>query len=74
VAIVEAAALGDVTVCAWGTHGRRGDRSVAVVKLLREAGVRPHCLRIGKAGEPCHPLRERVDLRPVLLEGERFGG
>jgi hypothetical protein len=51
-------------VCAWGNHGAHQERSKAVVKLLRDAGVKVHVLRTNANGEPAHPLYLRGDLKP----------
>lgn len=51
----------ELTLAAWGNHGRFRDRSMAVARTL----VAPHVLRLNKTGEPAHPLYIRSDTRPV---------
>lgn len=55
-AILRAAAQCDLLVCAWGNHALLGDRSGAVRRLLREANITLHALRLNANGEPAHPL------------------
>ncbi len=66
-AILEAARHADLTVAAWGNHGRLGGRGDEVLALLREAGVAPHALDVSKAGEPVHPLYQSYDKLPQPL-------
>lgn len=62
----------DLVVCAWGDQAasNRGhrDRREHVLAMLRGAGARLHVLRIGKAGEPVHPLMQRGALTPQPWE------
>ena len=55
-AILNAALNSALVVCAWGNHGLHRARSAHVAKLLREAGVGLHMLRMNACGEPAHPL------------------
>lgn len=64
VLIAEARAAAMV-VCAWGTRGKHRGRAVQAVRMLREAGVTLHALRLTKEGAPEHPLYLPADLRPV---------
>ena len=68
--IVSSARVCHMTICAWGNHGNYMNRSSHVLDLLRKAGVKPHALRIGKTGQPGHPLYLKGDLQPVELVGE----
>lgn len=52
--IVEAVSSADLTVCAWGQHGRLFGREAKVRELL--AGYELTALRRAKNGSPCHPL------------------
>lgn len=52
-----------LTVCAWGNHGAHLGRSQAVRRLL--AKVELYVLKIGKTGEPCHPLYLPYELNPA---------
>lgn len=64
-AILRAAGQADIVVCAWGNHGVHGERSQAVLCLLRNAGVVLHVLRLNAGGEPAHPLYLPARLRPI---------
>ena len=55
-AIVRAAHEAALVVCAWGNHGRLGDRSSYVSDLLKKNKIRSHALRLNANGEPAHPL------------------
>jgi hypothetical protein len=44
-------------VLAWGSHAARRERPGEVLRVLREAGVAPYCLRVTGSGHPEHPLR-----------------
>ena len=54
--ILQAAALADLRVCAWGSHGSYGGRSKHVKKMLLGQGYTLHHLGLTKGGEPKHPL------------------
>jgi hypothetical protein len=59
----------DLTVCAWGVHGRHLDRDRAVLALLADAGVRPHALGLTRDLQPRHPLYMRGDAEPFVYRG-----
>jgi hypothetical protein len=63
-AIVQAAHESAIVVCAWGNHGAHLGRSEKVVRLLRQARVPLHALRMNGAGEPAHPLYLPGALKP----------
>ena len=50
----------DLTICAWGVHGRHRGRADAVRELLGDV----HILKLTKDGLPCHPLYLKKDLKP----------
>lgn len=68
--IADAAQRCAFVMCAWGNHGRLLGRGVAVVRLLCEAGARPRCFRLTKAGQPEHPLYQPGTREPVPLPME----
>lgn len=51
-----AAAEADMVLCAWGSHGDRTPRTKAVMGMLADMQVVPHCLGVTKSGQPRHPL------------------
>ena len=63
-AIVRAAREAGIVVCAWGNHGAHRERSVSVLSMLRDAGIKLHALQVTGAGEPGHPLYLRATLNP----------
>ena len=64
-AILRAAREASIVVCAWGNHGAHADRSEAVLKLLKDAGIKLHLLRKNAGGEPAHPLYLPGSLKPL---------
>lgn len=68
-AILEAASDAALVVCGWGNHGQLSGRGGAVLAMLRQAGVRPHCLAMTGAGEPQHPLYLPYSLVPQPMDG-----
>jgi len=67
--IIEMAKKAAIVVFAYGKPGRKSLRSrgPALAKLLIEkAHVKPHILRLGKDGTPCHPLYLPETLKPVV--------
>lgn len=68
-AIIDSAKAAGMVVAAWGNHGQHRGRAASVRKMLEQAGVELHCLRVTKIGEPEHPLYLSYDLQPVNLYG-----
>lgn len=62
-AIRRAAARADLVVLAWGNHGRLGERSLRVRRLLAPICT-PHHFGLTKLDEPKHPLYLRADAKP----------
>lgn len=62
--IAESAKESGMVICAWGNHGRHKARSAAVQRLLSEAGVQPHALKLSATGEPWHPLYVAYAVQP----------
>ena len=61
--IRQTAVASAMVICAWGgTHGGLNGRSMRVRELLR--GIPLHALKIGKTGDPAHPLYQKYDLQP----------
>jgi hypothetical protein len=54
-------------VCAWGNGGTYMDRNDQVLRMIRNLGRRPHCLRMTKQGHPSHPLYLPRGLRPMEM-------
>jgi hypothetical protein len=67
-AILTAAGRSGMVIAAWGSHGGHRGRSGQVRKLFGDIGLPLYCLKVGKTGEPQHPLYLSYDLTPVLLE------
>lgn len=64
-ALIRAAGVADMVVCAWGAHGSLHGRDQAVRDQLRSAGIELHALRLTKHGQPAHPLYLPRDLVPT---------
>jgi hypothetical protein len=56
-----------LVICAWGRNPRFG-RDLTVLRLLQDAGIEPHAIRILPGNVPAHPLMLPGVLRPVPLE------
>ena len=57
-AIIRAATESDVLACAWGSHGKFGERAAAVLSLFGPdiRATKMKCLGVTKDGLPRHPL------------------
>jgi len=55
-AILDACTGAGMVICGWGDHGALKHRGAEVKRLLMEAGLRPHALKVNASGEPMHPL------------------
>lgn len=60
-----------VVVFGWGELG--GKRGADVFRLLHDAGIAPHALKLTKSGAPGHPLYLRADLKPFPLSAVSLG-
>ena len=65
--ILARARAAGMVICGWGTHGALHGRGNEVLQLLREAGVKPHALRINADGSPQHPLYVGYEIQPVPM-------
>lgn len=65
-AIVEAVASSDITVCGWGSHHLAIERAKDVFKLIGQAGhsAKLQALTINMDGNPKHPLYIAYEKRP----------
>lgn len=53
-------------ICAWGAHGGRNNRPIAI---MQATGAELRCLGKTKDGKPRHPLYVRADQQFELLHG-----
>jgi hypothetical protein len=63
-AILDAVTGAGLVVCAWGKHGKLLQRAAHVLRLLRNAGVTVHCLKLNQDRTPTHPLYVGYDIQP----------
>lgn len=71
VALTEFGEAAGLIVCAWGNHGALHGRSRHVRELL--AARSPlFALRVGKTGEPGHPLYIGYDVQPQLWSAPKL--
>lgn len=57
----------DLIVCAWGAHGVLNGRSLAVTKILHDAGFALKCLGLTASGQPKHPLYIPANKQPEVF-------
>lgn len=62
----------DLVMVAWGTHATYLEREEQVRHLLRQAVIRPQCLKVTNAGHPAHPLY--VPGKPTAMESAEAQG
>ena len=67
--LMECASFCNLIMCAWGNKGKLYERSTTVVDMLKDYEL--YCLRIAKTNEPMHPLYQKRDLKPILLEVDK---
>lgn len=67
--ILDACRDAKLVVCGWGQHGGLRDRGAEVLKLIRDAGHAPLCLKLTKSGQPTHPLYQPNDAKPFPIPG-----
>lgn len=65
--ILEAARRAAVVVCGWGRPGKLGGRDQAVLRLLRQAGIKAYALRVNGDGTPKHPLYVGYKVQPAEI-------
>jgi hypothetical protein len=67
--------MSQITVLAWGNHGKHLDRGRNVYKLITDRGYLPrlHVLAVNKAGHPGHPLYLHSGLIPQPVESIKKG-
>lgn len=67
--IVTEAAKAAMVICAWGSASPLvPERAEHVKTTLIENGIKLHYLKMGKTGQPWHPLYLRHDLKPTEWE------
>lgn len=66
-ALAEIIAESIIVVCAWGSGGAYHNRDKHVLKMIRDTGKVPHCLRMTAKGYPAHPLYLPASLRPAPM-------
>lgn len=66
-AIADAAKQAAIVICGWGTHGALKGRGLAVLDMIRTAGIVPHALKVNADGSPAHPLYLKYVLQPVPM-------
>jgi len=54
----------DMTILAYGNHGKHLKRHQAIIKLISE----PYCFKVTKGGMPSHPLYLPYTDKPLLYE------
>ena len=59
--ILEVSRRANLVVCAWGNHGGFLNRGKAVLNMLQNAGIKPHCIKISGTGQPVHPLYQKIN-------------
>jgi hypothetical protein len=62
--ILNSAKEAGVVVAAWGNDGSYMGRSKQVKKLVQNL----HCINMNASGEPTHPLYQKADLKPILMD------
>lgn len=61
---LNACALDELVVAAWGAHGAKAQRGLQVAQQLDALDVRLHYLELTNAGEPKHPLYIKGNRQP----------
>ena len=69
-AILQAANVADLIVCAWGVHGQHQGQDQLILAWLLAAKHTLYYLALTKIGMPKHPLYLRGDLEPMRYELE----
>jgi hypothetical protein len=56
----------------WGANAAGLERPRVVLKMLRDAGIKPKALAVTRGGHPQHPLMLHSDARLQEFEGDLF--
>jgi hypothetical protein len=67
--IVGTAQRAGIVVAGWGAFAAAEKRAREVMAMLKDVGVKLHCLGTTKEGHPKHPLYLRADTKPVPYGG-----
>lgn len=63
--MLRVAAIAEITVAAWGTHGSHMGRAEYVLRQFRESGLKLRHLGLNSDGSPKHPLYFKKDIHPL---------
>ena len=70
--IIGAATDADIVIAGWGVERPEyKPRAEAVLKILRQSGIKLQCFRVTAGGFPQHPLYLPGDLQPILYRRKK---